>query len=179
MADELLHGPVDVVLGTEDRSAEHAALTVDVLGARVDDDVGAEIDAALQQRGGEDVVQHHLRARRVRHLGDASHVDEGLHRVRRGLEEDRGGGHRQRLLPLVEVLAVDEHRLDAPAGQDLVAHDEARTEEAACRDEAVALAEQRGERGEHRGHAGRGGVAPPAPSSRRKRSSNIFTVGLP
>ena len=42
-----------------------------------------------------------------------------------------------------EVFAVDEHRLHAPARQDLVAHHEARAEQAARRDQPVARAEQR------------------------------------
>ena len=66
-------------------------------------------------------------------------------------------GYRQRLLPLREVLAVDEDGLHAPARQDLVAHHEARPEQAARGDQPVTGAQQRAQRGEHRGHAARGG----------------------
>ena len=45
-----------------------------------------------------------------------------------------------------EVVAVDEDRLDAPARQDLVAHHEARTEQAARGHQPVAGAEQRAQR---------------------------------
>ena len=55
-------GPRMNSLRAEDDAAEAAALAVDVLGRGVDDDVGAEIEAALEDRRGEDVVDDHLRA---------------------------------------------------------------------------------------------------------------------
>ena len=52
-------------------------------------------------------------------------------------------GSDERRSPLVEVGAVDEDALDAPPRQDLVEDHEARAEQAAGRDDPVALAEQR------------------------------------
>lgn len=157
VAHKVFDRAVDVVLRAQDRTTEDAALAVDVFGARVDGDVRAQIEAALQQRGGEDVVQHHLRARGMGEVGDRAHIGEGLHGVGGGLEEDGLGGDRQRLLPLVQVLAVDEDGFHAPPRQDLVGHYEARTEQAARRDQAVTGGQQRAQRGEHRRHTGRGG----------------------
>ena len=42
-----------------------------------------------------------------------------------------------------QIVAVDEHRLHAPARQDLVAHHETRAEQAAGRDQSVARGQQR------------------------------------
>ena len=39
---------LDVFLAGEDRAAERAALAVDVLGRRIDDDIGAERERLLQ-----------------------------------------------------------------------------------------------------------------------------------
>ena len=63
-------------------------------------------------------------------------------------------GTDKRLLPLGEVFTVDEHRLNAPARQDLVAHHETGTEQAARGDQPVTRAKQCAQRGEHGGHAG-------------------------
>src|ERR1700722_20224843 len=42
VSHQFLHRAVDVLLVAEDCTAQHAALPVDVFGARVDDDVDAE-----------------------------------------------------------------------------------------------------------------------------------------
>ena len=66
-------------------------------------------------------------------------------------------GSDERLLPLLDVLAVDKDGLDAPARQDLVADHKAGPEQAACGDQPVTGLQQRTERHENRGHAaGRG-----------------------
>ena len=177
---EVLHRPVDELLGAEHRAAERAALAVDVLGRRVDDDVGAELERLGEHRRAEDVVDDDLRAGRVRQLGDGRDVDELLHRVARRLEEDRGRRHGQRLAPLVEVGAVDEDGLDAPARQDLVEDDEARAEQAPATTRrgrpAAAAPPARRRRPPCRTPVAKHASAP---SSRRSRSSNIATVGLP
>ena len=91
-----------------------------------------------------------------------------------------GGRHRQRLAPLVEVGAVDEDGLDPPARQDLVEDHEARPEQRPRRHDPVAL------RRSSAASATKTADIPDAvakhasaPSSRRSRSSNIVTVGLP
>ena len=133
-----------------------------------------------EHRRAEDVVDDHLRAGRVRELGDRPDVDELLHRVARRLEEHRRRRLGQRLAPLVEVGPVDEDGLDAPPRQDLVEDDEARAEQrprtrppgrpgrssAASATKTAAMPEAVAK------HAS-------APSICRSRSSNIATVGLP
>ena len=180
VAHQLLHRTVDVLLVAEDGAAQHPALTVDVLGARVHHHVDPERKALLQQRRGKHVVQHHLCARGVSHIGHRGDVDQRLHRIRRRLEEHRLGGHRQRLLPLRKVVAVDEDGLHAPTRQDLVAHHEARPEQAARGDQPVTGAQQRAQRDEHRGHAARGARMPPGlPRSGAAAPRTCVTVGLP
>ena len=58
-------------------------------------------------------------------------------------------------LPLREIAAVDEHRLDAEARQDLGQDELAGAEQRVGRDDAIAGLDQAHERGEDRGHAGR------------------------
>ena len=56
-------------LGAAQRAGDHAALAVEVLGARMDDEVGAELDRLLQRRRAEAVVDRQQRAAGVRDLG--------------------------------------------------------------------------------------------------------------
>ena len=159
VAHEVLHRTGDVLLGPQDGAAEDAALTVDVLGRGVHHHVRAQLERLLVQDGGEDVVHHDLRAGRVGQLAHRADVDQLLHGVGGGLEEDGVGGLGQRLAPLVEVGAVDEHRLHAPARQDLRADHVAGAEQRAGGHEPGPVAAQCGQRHEHRGHAGAGGEA--------------------
>ena len=76
----------------------------------------------IKDRSAEHVVHHDLCARRVRQLGHCGDVDQFEHRIARGLEEDSGGRLAQGALPLLEVVAVDEHSLDPEARQDLIDH---------------------------------------------------------
>ena len=56
LAQESVQIVGDEFLVGEDDAAEAAALAVDVLGRRIDDDVGAELERLLEERRGEDVV---------------------------------------------------------------------------------------------------------------------------
>ena len=111
------------------------------------------------QDGGEDVVHHHLRAGGVREVAHRADIDQFLHGVGGGLEEDGVGRLAERLAPLVEVGAVHEHRLHAPARQDLRADHVTGAEQCTRGHQARAVAAQRGQCHEHRGHPGAGGEA--------------------
>ena len=78
---------VQEFLVAQDDAAEAAALTVDVLGRRVDDDVGAVFHRPLQHRRREDVVDDEARAGLVRDLGDGAQIDDLERRVGRRFEE--------------------------------------------------------------------------------------------
>jgi hypothetical protein len=79
VAQERLEVGLDELARAEDRAAEAAPLPVDVLGRRVDDDVGPELQRSLQERRGEHVVDHHLGTGAVGEVADRRDVDE-LHR---------------------------------------------------------------------------------------------------
>src|SRR6266446_6579925 len=110
---------LDVFLAGEDRAAEGAALAVDVLGRGIDDDVGAERQWLLQQRGREHVVDDENAAGAMgqpRHLGD---VDDLHRRVRWALAKGQRCARRQRGLPGRQIATVDLHGFDAIARQQV------------------------------------------------------------
>ena len=78
-----------VVHGRE--AADHVRVAAEVLGRRVDDDVGAELERALEVRRRERVVDDDERADGMRGLGDRADVDDVEQRVRRRLEPDQLG----------------------------------------------------------------------------------------
>ena len=159
VADDGLQLLEDELLGAQDRAAQGAALAVDVLGGGVHDDVGAPFERPLQHRRGEGVVEHDLGAGLVRQVAHRLDVDDVEHRVGRRFEQHGLRRLGQRLLPGLQVAAVDELALDAVLGQE-IGHDVvARAEELARRDDAIAGLQQRQQREEHRRHAGRGGAA--------------------
>ena len=67
---EVLDGTLDELLRTEDRATEGAALAVDVLRGRVDDDVGTVRQGVREDRCAEDVVHDDLGTRGV---GEVAH----------------------------------------------------------------------------------------------------------
>ena len=69
--------------GAQNNAAEAAALTIDMLGCRIDDAVGAELERPLQQRRGEDIVHDQRCAGGMRDFGDRLDVDHLEHRIGR------------------------------------------------------------------------------------------------
>jgi hypothetical protein len=98
----------------------------------VHDDISTELQGILDSDRQEPVVDHDSRPRGVRQVRHCLDVHECLHGIGGGLEEDGRSGRGQRIGPLLEIFTVDKGRLHAPFGQNLVAHDEARAEQAAC-----------------------------------------------
>ena len=74
-----------VVVGG-DEAADHVAVAAEVLGRRVDDEVGAEVERLLQVRRRERVVDDEQRADGVRRVGGLANVDDVQERVRRRLD---------------------------------------------------------------------------------------------
>ena len=146
--------------------AEDSALPIHVLGAGVDDDVGAELHRLLQERGREDIVHHDDRARRMRQIADSGQIDQLKHGVGGRFEQDERSRRGQRALPLIEVGAVHELGADAVAwkqgGNDPVAG----AEQGAARHQAISGLQMRKQRRVDRGAAAR---APRAWSSGRGR----------
>ena len=95
----------------QDDAAEAAALAVDMLGRGIDHDVGAERERALPDRRGEHVVDDQPRAGLMRDLGDRRDVEHVERRIGRAFQEAAPGVRPHRLLPLVEIEAVDQRGL--------------------------------------------------------------------
>ena len=112
---------VDPLLVGKDDAAEAAALAVDVLGRRIDDDMRAELERLLLQRRGEDIVDDQPRADRVGECGDRGDVDHFERRVGRAFEEEQLRVRPDRLFPVRDVGAVDQRRarcrISAPASR--------------------------------------------------------------
>ena len=158
LADQLVDVVGDEFLRAEDDTAETAALAVDVLGRRIDDAVGAELQRALVERGGEHVVHHQRRAGRMRDVGDRLDVEHFQIGIGWALQEAGLGVLLHRLLPLAEVGAVDQCRSDAVARQMFLDDVAAGAEQLLRGDDMVAGAQLPHQCGVDRGHAGGGGA---------------------
>ena len=144
---------LDVFLAGQDRAAERAALPVDMLGRRIDDDIGAERQRLLQQRCRKDIVHDQDAAgamRQPRHLGE---IDDLHRRVRRAFAERHRRAWRQRLFPGREVAPVDDDGLDPVARQQFGDDVIARAEQRAAGDDPLAGAHLAQQGREHRRHA--------------------------
>ncbi len=126
-----------------------------MLGRGIDHDVGAERERALPDRGGKHVVDDQPCAGGMRDLGDGGNVEHVERRVGRALQEERPGVRLHRALPFVELEAVDQRRLDAVAGQEVLHHIAAASEQLLGGHHMVAGLERCQDRGGHRGHPGR------------------------
>ena len=163
-----------------ERAGDHAALAVEVLGARVDDQVGAELDRPLQRRRAEAVVDRQQRAGVVRDVGQRADVAHLGQRIGRRLGEQQLGVRPHRAPPLARRRS-------------------ARRRWSRRRTCANSRAEQLDRRAEHAVRADRRGRRPSAgpctaagsrscrstvpmqasvPSSAARRRSIIVTVGL-
>ena len=132
---ELVRGRPVEVTRIDDETAHGDAVTADPLGRRVDDDIGAVLERAVERRRGEGAVDHQRQARFLRHPsdgGDVEHVQTG---VADDLAEDHAGIGLDRGAYGVDVRAIDEgggdakarqgqlHQVDRPAVERLGRHD--------------------------------------------------------
>ena len=100
------------------RAADDVGVAAEVLGRRMHDEVGAELQRALVDRRRERVVDGDERAALARH--DAGDVDDVQRRVGRRLDPDQARLLAHRPLEGVEVRLVDQVIADPEARQDLV-----------------------------------------------------------
>ena len=102
----------------DDHAADRGAVTADVLGGGVHDDVGAVLDRAAEVRGGGGVVDDERHAVPVGDVGDAGNVDDVVLRVGEGFAEEGLGVVLHRRGPGIEVVGiVDERDGDAHLGR--------------------------------------------------------------
>ncbi len=112
-----MHIVGDEFLRSEDHPTEAAALAVDMLGRRVHHAVGAELHRALIERRREHVVDDQRRAGVMRDVGDRLDVEHFQIGIGRALQEAGLGILLHRLLPRIEIGAVDQSRRHAIARQ--------------------------------------------------------------
>jgi len=102
----------------DERPAHDVAVTADVLGRRVHDDVGAERDRLLQVRRREGVVDREHSTHRARVRSDSADVRDREHRVRGGLDpHELGATGLDRVEDRARVREVDRRVVDAPRAE--------------------------------------------------------------
>jgi hypothetical protein len=120
-ADRVLHEPQPLVMlgRARDRgAADDVGVAAEVLRRRVHDEVGAELERPLVDRGGERVVDRDEGVALARH--DPRDVDHVEQRVGRRLDPDQLRLGPDRALDSIEVGLVDEVVGQPPAREHLV-----------------------------------------------------------
>ena len=143
-----------------DRTAQHAPLTVQVLGGGMDDEVGAELQGTLQGRCAKTVVDDQQGAPGMRDFGQRRDVEYFGERIGRRLDEHQPGVGSHRGAKGLDAALVDETGLDAEARQDVAEQLLRCAENAARGDDVFAGFHQRHHgRQDCRHAAGRGDAA--------------------
>ena len=158
LAQEGVDVLLDEGLRRQDDAAEAAPLPVDMLGRRIHDAIGPELERLLPDRAREDVVDDERRPGLLGDGGDGGDVDDLQGRVGRALEEEDLGLRPDRRPPGGEIGAVHERGGDAEARQQLGDDVAARAEQGAGRDHVVARPQLPHQRGGHGRHAAGGGT---------------------
>ena len=143
----------------QDGAAQAAALAVDVLGGRIDHDIGAELQRALKGRGREHIVHHDAGAGRMGQFADQRQIDHVEHRVRRRFQKHDVGRAAQRRAPFVGVGAVDQRGFDAELRGEVLDDVQTGAEQRMGRHDPVARLQLAHQSREHRRHAAGGGEA--------------------
>ena len=145
---------LDESVRRQDDAAEAAALTVDVLGRRIHDNVSAEREWTLPDRCREYVIDDQPCTAAMRDLGDRRNIDHIEGRIGRAFEKARLGVWAHRLLPLVEIVTIDQCGLDSIARQQIFHDVAARAEQRLGCDDVIAGFQRREDRGCDSSHAG-------------------------
>ena len=147
---ELVRGRPIEVTRIDDETAHGDAVTTDPLGRRVDDDIGAVLERAVERRRGEGAVDHQRQARFLRHTGHGGNVKHIQTGVADDLAEDHAGIGLDRGADGVDVRAIDEGGGDAKARQGQLHQVDRPAVERLGRHDMVAGRKQRGDGQEHR-----------------------------
>ena len=158
----------DQLLVADDRAADAAPLPVEILGRRMDHEVGAELERLLQRRRAEAVVDREQHAALVRDVGERADIGDRGQRIRRRLEERdaRVGAHRR--APGFVVVGPHIRNLDAELHHVAIEQRDRGAEHAVRTDDVIAGLQQRHARREDRRHAGAGADARRAAFHRRQ-----------
>ena len=137
-AGELAVGPVEGA-AVDDHAGDRRAVSAEVLGGRVHDDVGAVGQRLDQVRRGDGVVDDQRHAGVVRDRRDVGDVEDVVLRVGDGLGEERLGVRPHGRTPGLQIVGVlDEADLDADLGQRVVEQVVGAAVEPRARDDVVA-----------------------------------------
>ena len=133
--------------------ALHVAVPAQVLGRRVQDDVGPQLQGPLQHGRGKGVVHHREGAGPAAQAGGGGQVHHLEQGVRGALQPDDAGLGTERRGQGPEVLHAHEVGADPPVGEDLLGgHPE--TVVGVVGEDDVGARRQRLQQGHARGHAG-------------------------
>ena len=113
----LLADALDARLRPQHRAAQRIAVTVQVLGQAVDDEIRAQRKRALQRRAGPGRIDRQRAPGRVGDLGQRGDVGDAQDRVGGRLDIDQLRVRAQRGLHLLQVAGIHQADLDAKARQ--------------------------------------------------------------
>ena len=154
LAQQVVDILVDEFGAGENNAAEAAPLPVDVFCCRIDDAVGPQLQRALQQRRGEDIVHDQRRAACMGDFGHRRNVDHLKAGVGRTFEKQRPRVGPHGGAPLVKVRAIDQRAGDAKARQQVFHHIAAGAEQRFGRHHMVTGLDLAHQRRRNRRHAG-------------------------
>ncbi len=140
-----------------DGTAQDPPLTIEELGRRMDDQVGAKIERSLQNRRAEAVIDDDQDTLRVRDRHQGGDIGDFGQRIRRCFKKEELRFWPHRGFPGSDIGLRDEGGLDSETRHD-GAEQLLRCAEQACRgDDVIAAAAQRHHQRENGRHSGSGG----------------------
>ncbi len=147
---------VQLGVARDHRAADHVAVAVDVLGGRVQHQVGAEGDRVLQRRRQEGVVHHHPGTGPVRGIDHETQVGDAQQRIGRGFHQHQLRRLRQRFGQCARIGQVGGDQLEMALARQRVEQAPAATVGVVRHHQPVARLQQRVEHQVDRAHAGGG-----------------------
>ncbi len=111
------------IFGTDHCTTDRAPLSINILGCRVDDDIGPQRQRLLERRGAEDVIDRQQCTVAVGQLGQRPNIPNLGQGIGGGLKKEEPGIGADRLLPLREFRKRDITHLDTKLRHELVEED--------------------------------------------------------
>src|SRR5690606_38628601 len=115
MAEIIMQMLVDPVLVGEDDAAETTALTVNMLGGGIDDNMSAEFQRLLLQWRCKHIIDDEACTCGIGDLGHGCNIDHFKRRIGRAFKEEQLGAGANRILPSLEIRSIDKSGFDTIA----------------------------------------------------------------
>ena len=147
----------DYVTTAENGTAQHPALTIEIFGRRMDDDVGTEIKRSLQDRRAETIVHDQQRAVGAGYFCKRGNIGNFCEWIGWRFQEQHPRIRFDCPLPCGDVGRTNERGFHAEALQDIVEQLHGRAKQALRGDNMLAALHQSHYAGEDCRHPGRGG----------------------